>query len=159
MNMISETFTNDWFSATFTWAGGLLTGIDLSPEPRSASVPLSPYGAELREIIAGYARLQADTWPELPLDLRGLTPFSILVLENLRRHVPRGSHTTYGRLAAMCGSPRAARAVGGVMARNPWPLFFPCHRVLAGNRGLGGFGPGLPLKQTLLTLERARLPL
>lgn len=43
------------------------------------------------------------------------------------------------------------------MARNPWPLYLPCHRVLASNLGLGGFGPGLALKRVLLELEGARL--
>jgi methylated-DNA-[protein]-cysteine S-methyltransferase len=151
----AETFTNRWFSATFIWAGGLLTGIDLVDGGSTETAPRSPYGAELRRIIAGYDMLEEDAWPDLPLDTSRLTPFTDRVLQTLRREIPRGSITTYGRLAEMCGSPRAARAVGGVMASNRWPLLFPCHRVLAADLGLGGFGPGLPLKQTLLTLEKA----
>ena len=54
--------------------------------------------------------------------------------------------------------PGGTRAVGGAMARTPWPLVYPCHRVLAGDMGIGGFGPGVELKRTLLTLEKARLP-
>jgi methylated-DNA-[protein]-cysteine S-methyltransferase len=158
MNDFSETFVNQWFSATFVWTDGLLTRIDLSAEPKAATAPLSPYGAALERIVTQYANLHADEWPDLPLDKRGLTTFSLKVMDTLRLHIPRGSFTTYGRLAARCGSPRAARAVGGVMARNPWPLLVPCHRVLAGNLGLGGFGPGIELKRTLLTLEKAPLP-
>ena len=157
MTTIRETFANPWFSATFAWQDGLLAGIDLSAEARTPTPPLSPHGAELSRIIAEYDRIESDSWPELLLDWRGLTPFARLVLENLRSHAPRGTWTTYGGLAALCGSPGAARAVGTVMARNPWPLVYPCHRVLAG-AGLGGFGPGLALKRTLLTLEKARLP-
>ena len=156
MDMISETFANDWFSATFHWQDGLLAAIDLTGDVRAPTPPLSTFGAELKRIVTGYARLDEDVWPDLPMKWDGLSAFSILVLDNLRRRVPRGAFTTYGQLAAMCGSPRAARAVGGVMARNPWPLLYPCHRVQASDLGLGGFGPGLPLKQTLLTLERAR---
>ena len=158
MNDFSETFVNQWFSATFVWTDGLLTRTDLSAEPKVATAPLSPYGAALERIVTQYASLDADEWPDLPLDRRSLTTFSLTVLDTLRLHTPRGTFTTYGRLAARCGSPQAARAVGGVMARNPWPLLVPCHRVLAGNLGLGGFGPGIDLKRTLLTLEKALLP-
>jgi methylated-DNA-[protein]-cysteine S-methyltransferase len=158
MNAFSETFVNRWFSATFVWTDGLLTRTDLSAEPKAATAPLSPYGAALERIVTRYESLHADEWPEMPLDRHSLTTFSLKVLDTLRLHTPRGSFTTYGRLAARCGSPRAARAVGGVMARNPWPLLVPCHRVLAGNLGLGGFGPGIELKRTLLTLEKAPLP-
>lgn len=158
MDSFAETFVNQWFSATFVWRDGLLQGIDLSGETKPATAPGSPYGAALERIVADYALLEADQWPDLPLDLGGLTGFSRTVLDALRRHAPRGTVLTYGRLAALCGSPRAARAVGGVMARNPWPLLYPCHRVLAADLGLGGFGPGLPLKRTLLSLEKAPLP-
>lgn len=158
MNAFSETFVNRWFSATFVWTDGLLTRTDLSAEPKAPTAPRSPYGAALERIVTQYASLHADEWPEIPLDRRSLTTFSLKVLDTLRTHTPRGSFTTYGQLAARCGSPRAARAVGGVMARNPWPLLVPCHRVLAGNLGLGGFGPGIELKRTLLTLEKASLP-
>lgn len=154
MSNISETFANQWFSATFQWIDGLLVEITLTQERKACTSPQSPYGVQLSKIIEDYARLDADMWPELPMDKSKLTTFSLTVLDNLRR-VPRGSWTTYGALAALSGSPRAARAVGGIMAKNPWPLLYPCHRVLAGNRGLGGFGPGIELKQTLLTLEKA----
>ena len=158
MNSFTETFSNQWFSATFQWTNGLLTGIDLSADKRPSTRPISPFGAELERIVAEYDRLHADQWPELPLAKSGLTPFTWNVLRNLRLHAPRGKITTYGELAALSGSPRAARAVGSVMARNPWPLLYPCHRVLTGNMGIGGFGPGIALKRTLLTLEKARLP-
>jgi methylated-DNA-[protein]-cysteine S-methyltransferase len=158
MSSFTETFANQWFSATFIWKDGLLASIDLSGEMRPATPPRSPFGSDLERIVTRYDLLDTDQWPNLPLDRKNLTDFSWMVLENLRMHAPRGTFTTYGRLAALCGSPRAARAVGGVMARNPWPLFYPCHRVLAGNLGLGGFGPGLALKQALLTLEKAPLP-
>lgn len=157
MNAVAETFSNRWFSVTFHWQDGLLSSIDLDAEIKPATAPKSPHGVDLERIVAGYDQLKADVWPSLPLDTRRLTPFSMHVLETLRRHTPRGSCTTYGQLAALCGSPRAARAVGGAMARNPWPLLYPCHRVLAGNRGLGGFSCGVELKRTLLTLEKASL--
>src|SRR5690606_14358281 len=63
--------------------------------------------------------------------------------------VRRGETRTYGQLAAAAGSPGAARAVGGAMAANEWPLVIPCHRVVAAG-GLGGYGGGLDLKRRLL---------
>ena len=66
----------------------------------------------------------------------------------------RFGHTlSYGELARRAGSPGAARAVGGVMAKNPLPLVVPCHRVLAANT-IGGFTGGLGLKRALLSLEK-----
>jgi methylated-DNA-[protein]-cysteine S-methyltransferase len=90
---------------------------------------------------------------ELDLDL-GLatTPFSRRVLEELAR-VPYGEVTTYGTLAVQAGKPRAARAVGTVMNRNPIPIVLPCHRVVGASGSLVGYGGGLKRKQTLLQLE------
>lgn len=158
MNMKTETFANQWFSASFIWKEDTLVHIDLREEIREPSEIVSPFGHELARIIKEFADINTDSWPVLPLQWTGLTPFTRRVLEHLKSNTPRGSWTTYGQLASACGSPRGARAVGSVMARNPWPLLFPCHRVLTGNSGLGGFGPGVALKQTLLNLEKATLP-
>lgn len=65
------------------------------------------------------------------------TPFLRTVREQLR-HVPRGEVVTYGELAALAGSPRAARAVGTACRTNPFQLLIPCHRVVAAN-GIGGY--------------------
>lgn len=67
--------------------------------------------------------------------------------------VPRGYVTTYGRLAAHLGSPRAARAVGSALAHNPFPLLIPCHRALRADLSLGGYQGGLAMKRALLELE------
>jgi methylated-DNA-[protein]-cysteine S-methyltransferase len=67
----------------------------------------------------------------------------------------RFGHTlSYGELARRAGNPGAARAVGGVMAKNPIPLVVPCHRVLAAGGKIGGFTGGLRLKRALLDLEK-----
>jgi len=67
---------------------------------------------------------------DLPLDLEGLRPFTRTVLLACSQ-IPYGHLITYGELATLAGSPRAARAVGQVMATNPLPPFVPCHRVVA----------------------------
>ena len=67
--------------------------------------------------------------------------------------IPRGRVMTYGSLAASLGVPGGARAVGNVMAGNPFPLMIPCHRVVRSDGTLGGFGGGLPMKRALLEME------
>jgi methylated-DNA-[protein]-cysteine S-methyltransferase len=91
---------------------------------------------------------------ELELDLRPAREFGRAVLEQLA-HVPYGEVTTYGTLAARAGSPRAARAVGTVMNRNPVPIVLPCHRVVGSTGSLVGYGGGLDRKRRLLELEGA----
>jgi methylated-DNA-[protein]-cysteine S-methyltransferase len=91
---------------------------------------------------------------ELPLDLRSLADFNREILRELA-DVPYGQLTTYGALAARAGRPRAARAVGTVMNRNPLPIVLPCHRVVGSTGKLVGYGGGLERKEQLLRLEGA----
>ena len=95
---------------------------------------------------------QRRTRFELPIDLRLTGEFAREVLEQLGR-VPYGEVTTYGTLAARAGKPRAARAVGTVMNRNPIPIVLPCHRVVGAGGSLVGYGGGLERKRRLLRLE------
>jgi len=87
------------------------------------------------------------------LDLSGATPFQGEVWQAARL-IPYGQTRTYVWLAAQVGNPGVARAVGQALGRNPLPVIIPCHRVLAGNGGLGGFSGGLEMKRFLLTLEK-----
>jgi methylated-DNA-[protein]-cysteine S-methyltransferase len=84
-----------------------------------------------------------------------LTPFARRVTSACRR-IAWGEVRTYGQLAAVCGSPGAARAVGQVMAANRYPLIVPCHRVLAAGGRLGGYSApqGLNMKRRLLAMEQ-----
>ncbi|MCK9273641.1 MAG: MGMT family protein [Syntrophales bacterium] len=67
--------------------------------------------------------------------------------------IPRGKVTSYGRLAEKIGAPRAARAVGSALAKNPFPIVLPCHRVVRSNGHLGNFGGGIHQKRTFLLME------
>ena len=89
------------------------------------------------------------------IDWDGLSGFRRAVLEETMR-IPAGETRSYGWLAQKVGSPRAARAVGRVMATNPLPVVVPCHRVVAGDGSLHGYGGGLDTKAALLRLEGAR---
>lgn len=105
--------------------------------------------------VAGALRRYFEGVPlpaSIPLSFGALPPFQLRVLQTLREVVPPGRTVTYGELAALSGRPGASRAVGTAMARNPLPLFVPCHRVVAAS-GLGGFGWGLDAKRGLLALE------
>jgi methylated-DNA-[protein]-cysteine S-methyltransferase len=91
---------------------------------------------------------------DLPVDLSLVTaPYRRAVLETLRRDIGPGEVVTYGALAARTGHPRAARAVGSACAHNPVPIVVPCHRVLPGGGGIGGYGGGPERKRALLELE------
>jgi len=109
--------------------------------------------AELDEYFAG-SRRRFSVRP----DLDGVNDFRRRVLETLAREVAWGETVTYGELADMVGAPRAARAVGTAMAKNPVPILVPCHRVVAAN-GIGGYGlSGVPMKRALLAIEGVHVP-
>ncbi len=83
-------------------------------------------------------------------------PFQIKVWEALLE-IPSGHVTTYGEIAEAVGNPRAVRAVGTAVGRNPVSWLIPCHRALRKSGGLGGYHWGLPLKRAMLAYESARL--
>ena len=93
---------------------------------------------------------------DLPIDLRVAEGFPRRVLDELAL-VPYGELTTYGELARRADHPRAARAVGTIMNRNPIPVVLPCHRVVGASGSLTGYGGGLDRKEWLLRLEGALL--
>ena len=86
------------------------------------------------------------------IDWNGVTGFRRAVLEEALR-IPPGETRTYGWLAERVGRPRAARAVGRVMATNPLPIVVPCHRVIGSDGSLRGYGAGLWMKEALLRAE------
>lgn len=101
----------------------------------------------------------------LPLDLGRPRPWDRAVFEAVRQ-VPFGRVTSYGRIALAIGRRGAARAVGGAVGRNPIGLAIPCHRVIAGDGSIGGYGGDwwgtreelLSIKRTLLELEGISIP-
>jgi methylated-DNA-[protein]-cysteine S-methyltransferase len=116
-----------------------------------SSKPIDVARRELDEYFSGTRRRF-----DLPLDVELLADFNRRVLRELAR-VPYGEVVTYGELAARAARPRAARAVGTVMNRNPLPIVLPCHRVIGSNGKLVGYAGGLERKEALLRLEGAIL--
>ena len=116
-----------------------------------SSRPLERPRRELDEYFDGLRREFG-----VDVDLGAVPSFQQLVLAELRR-VPYGETATYGGLAARIGRPRAARAVGGALNRNPVPIVVPCHRIVGASGSLVGYAGGLERKQRLLALEGALL--
>jgi methylated-DNA-[protein]-cysteine S-methyltransferase len=109
-------------------------------DPAGARGRLAAYFAGDRGALAGQ-----------PVELHG-TPFQLAVWRELRR-IPAGRTLSYAALATRVARPRAVRAVGQANGSNPVSLFVPCHRVIAADGGLGGYGGGLERKRRLLALE------
>ena len=124
-------------------------GKPVRPEPGWEHASRGPVGEaihQLREYFAG-----RRTGFELPLAPEG-TPFQRAVWRQLQ-DIPYGGTISYGELARRVGNPKASRAVGAANGANPIPIVIPCHRVIAADGKLGGFGGGLPVKKALLELE------
>jgi AraC family transcriptional regulator of adaptative response/methylated-DNA-[protein]-cysteine methyltransferase len=96
----------------------------------------------------------AFTTGAAPLHLIG-APFQIKVWEALLT-IPSGHVTTYSEIAGAIGRPRAVRAVGTAVGRNPVSWLIPCHRALRRDGALGGYHWGLPVKRAMLAWEGAR---
>ena len=152
----SETIVAPPLALELSWRDGGLASIGLGyARGRTQSRELSPRGRELASALARYVSGQDPQWPDLDFDFASLPRFTAKVLQTLLQEVDHGRTVTYGQLAAMAGSPGSARAVGQALARNPWPLVVPCHRVLGSKGALTGFTnpSGTTLKRELLTLE------
>ena len=93
---------------------------------------------------------------DLALDLRG-TAFQRAVWDALVA-IPYAETRSYAEVARAIGRPHAVRAVGAANGANPLALVVPCHRVIAADGSLGGYGGGLGLKARLLAMERSRSP-
>jgi methylated-DNA-[protein]-cysteine S-methyltransferase len=120
-----------------------------SPATRSLLAMLE---REVAEHLAG----TRETF-DLPIVLEGVGDWDRRVLAGVRT-IPRGATASYGEIARRIGSPGAARAVGGAVGRNPVGLLIPCHRVIAGDGTLGGYGGGwFGSREELLALKRALL--
>ena len=110
--------------------------------------------AEIEALLKGYASNASASLDDYPVDLPQCTELQRHIWLALRE-IPRGETRSYGWLARRVGHPSAARAIGAAVGSNPIPLWLPCHRVVASDGSLHGFGGGLAMKQALLELEGA----
>lgn len=126
-----ESFYGDKSGVTFLQGGGIADAA----------------GRQLNEYFAGVRKTFS-----MPFDLRGSSAFAKKVYK-VTQKIPFGEVRSYGWIADRIREPYAARAVGQAMGLNPVPVIIPCHRVVASDGTLGGFGGGLSLKRWLLAHE------
>ncbi len=122
----------------------------LRPGPEDAVAATQRFGDLIDRYRAYFSGHRVD-FPD-KLDFDDATPFQCGVWRAVRG-IPCGQTRSYAWVAGWVGSPKAVRAVGQALAGNPLPIIIPCHRVVAGNGGLGGFSGGLQMKTLLLRLE------
>jgi methylated-DNA-[protein]-cysteine S-methyltransferase len=145
---------------------GKLTGLALDGRAETLSRLLSrrygaaqiAEGADRSGVVAklsAYFRGDLDALGQIEADPSG-TPFQMRVWKALRR-IPLGRTISYGALAAKIGDAKAVRAVGAANGANPVPVVIPCHRVIAADGSLHGYGGGLDRKRWLLVHEGAIL--
>ena len=158
-------------TAGIAWNAEGISGVQL-PEPEAAQVRARlrrrfPSALEVHEAppadieqaieaIRAHLRGEPSDLSTIRLDMRHVPDFARRVYE-VARDVAPGETTSYGELATRLGGIHLARDVGQALARNPFPIVVPCHRVLGAHGKLGGFSArgGVATKQRLLAIERA----
>ncbi len=145
------------------WTDAGIASVRL-PSPRTSALLRVQDHAEavppsVRRAIDGIVEVLAGSPRDLRsvvLDERGIEPFRRDVYAATRA-IPAGTTATYGQIASAIGRPDAARDVGAALARNPFPILVPCHRVVGANGRLTGFSApgGLETKRRMLELEGA----
>jgi methylated-DNA-[protein]-cysteine S-methyltransferase len=150
-----EWVRGDRFALRLDWQDGLVRRIETAwAADVRESDPLSAAAVELKAALLRYEVRQPPAWPDLPFDFSGLSEFHRAAIEELRR-IPPGATRTYGEMAALLGRPKGAQAVGRAMGANPFPVLYPCHRVVGANGAMTGFSAsgGIAMKKALLRLE------
>jgi methylated-DNA-[protein]-cysteine S-methyltransferase len=122
---------------------------------RQPSAPPSQIAAVITKVCR-HLQGEVQDFRDIAVDLEGTGPFDRQVYEAARK-IPIGQTRTYGELARVLGRPRAARAVGQALGRNPVALIIPCHRILGAGGKPGGFSAfgGLATKASMLAIEGA----
>lgn len=137
-----------WNQLGLSWLRLRQPGLDVLSDARASGRPVR----EQADVPGWLADAVQGLDTSVPVDLLSVTPFQRRVLEQARR-IPRGETRPYGWVAGQIGQPRAVRAVGTALARNPVPLVVPCHRVVKSDGSVGNYIFGTPAKEHLLELE------
>ncbi len=153
-------YYSPWGLLVIRWTARGIKGLtrvsfreQLPSEHRSRVLPgPTPLPEALARDLYAYFAGEVVDWTRHPLDLEGLSPFTREVLRATSA-IPQGCLSTYGELARQVQHPRAARAVGQALRKNPVLLLVPCHRVVGSKGCLGGFTGGLEQKVRLLRWE------
>jgi methylated-DNA-[protein]-cysteine S-methyltransferase len=142
-------------SVQVIFSGEAISRVNLGGEtgsPAKKNSSASPRKERLKGDLARYFAGELRAFSSYAIDLSGMSPFTRKVLQTARA-IPFGKCVTYSELAKKIGRPKAARAVGQALRRNPLPIIIPCHRVVGKRGDLRGFSAGLKWKRWLLDLE------
>jgi methylated-DNA-[protein]-cysteine S-methyltransferase len=125
--------------------------------PRAQEAPVPPPVQHAVEAISALLRGEPSDLSAVELDMDGVPSFHRRVYQ-ITRTIPAGATLSYGEIAARLGAPGAARAVGQALARNPFAIIVPCHRVVAAGGKVGGFSAngGTTTKLRLLSIESSQ---
>jgi len=135
----------------FLIINGVITNVNFKTHTRKkADEPFNPLTRKIVKQLKDYFN-QKRTRFDLPMQFEG-TDFQESIWKQIAV-VPFGKTISYSDLAKKVKSPKAFRAAGSACGKNPLPILIPCHRILAQNKTLGGFGGGLEIKMKLLKLE------
>ncbi len=149
----------EWLTSDADFAARLARRLGAAVEPAADAAPGDPRRASLDAAIGAVERLLAGrpTRPAVAFDLADRPVWDRRVLDAVAT-VPWGRTASYGDIARRIGAPRAARAVGGALGRNPIGLLIPCHRVIAADGTIGGYGgDGWGSREERLAIKRALL--
>jgi methylated-DNA-[protein]-cysteine S-methyltransferase len=151
--MFIQTIKNDWGEWTLLWNDDGIVQFGMEKWQGKEAVQAKEL-AGFAERLSDYLQGKPVQWT-YPLALPKTTPFRRDVWRALQQ-IPYGQTKSYQQVAELCGSPRAARAVGQACSKNPVMILLPCHRVIGADGSMTGFGGGISLKEKLLALERKR---
>jgi methylated-DNA-[protein]-cysteine S-methyltransferase len=149
----------EWLTTDEHFTARLARRLGAPVGPAADAAPDDPRRAYLDAAITAVESLLAGrpTRPEVAVDLADRPVWDRRVLDAVAS-VPWGRTASYGDIARRIGAPRAARAVGGALGRNPIGLLIPCHRVIAADGSIGGYGgDGWGSREERLAIKRALL--
>jgi methylated-DNA-[protein]-cysteine S-methyltransferase len=157
----------EWLMTDAAFAASLARRLGARVEPASEAAPDDARRVHLTAAVEALESMLAGTptRPAVAFDLTDRPTWDQRVLDAVAG-VPWGSTASYGEIARRIGAPRAARAVGGALGRNPISLLIPCHRVIAADGSIGGYGGDgwgsreerLAIKRGLLAREGIEIP-
>ena len=137
-----------WNQLGLAWVRLREASLDVLTDARASGRPVM----EQADAPSWLADAVGDLDTAVPVDLLSVSPFQRRVLE-AARDISRGQTRPYGWVAEKIGQPRAVRAVGTALARNPVPLVVPCHRVVKADGSVGNYIFGMAAKERLLSIE------
>ncbi len=155
------TFKTAFGLCKISWGQSGITALKLLEEGKCLEQPQEKIPNAIQNAIQAIQNHLSGKLQDLSaftIDFSGISSFFIKIYK-VAQKIPYGTTVTYCDLAKKAGSPKAGRAVGQAMARNPYLLFIPCHRIVGVSKKLGGFSApgGINTKRELLQLEGATI--